>query len=52
LYPHAGGHVDLIANAAELGPVIEMFRNMHAYSVDIPRLRTWPMARTSATTNP
>jgi poly(3-hydroxyalkanoate) depolymerase len=28
LHPHAGGHVDLIANAAELGPVIEMFRNM------------------------
>ena len=27
LHPHAGGHVDLIANAAELGPVIEMFRN-------------------------
>ncbi len=26
LHPHAGGHVDLIANAAELGPVIEMFR--------------------------
>src|SRR4051812_20710860 len=36
LHPHAGGHVDLIANAAELGPVIEMFRNMHAYAVDIP----------------
>ena len=28
LHPHAGGHVDLMANAAELGPVIEMFRNM------------------------
>ncbi|MCW2516594.1 MAG: poly(3-hydroxyalkanoate) depolymerase [Mycobacterium sp.] len=28
LHPHAGGHVDLIANAAELGPVIEMFRMM------------------------
>jgi poly(3-hydroxyalkanoate) depolymerase len=26
LHLHAGGHVDLIANAAELGPVIEMFR--------------------------
>jgi poly(3-hydroxyalkanoate) depolymerase len=24
---HAGGHVDLITNAAELGPVIESFRN-------------------------
>lgn len=28
LHPHAGGHVDLIANAAELGPVIEIFRNL------------------------
>ncbi|MEE6167684.1 MULTISPECIES: alpha/beta fold hydrolase [unclassified Mycolicibacterium] len=28
LHRHAGGHVDLIANAAELGPVIEMFRKM------------------------
>ncbi len=28
LHPHAGGHVDLIANAAELVPVIEMFRDM------------------------
>ena len=26
LHPHAGGHIDLIANAVELGPVIEMFR--------------------------
>jgi poly(3-hydroxyalkanoate) depolymerase len=29
LHVHAGGHVDLIANAAELGPVIEMFRKLH-----------------------
>jgi pimeloyl-ACP methyl ester carboxylesterase len=28
LHPHAGGHVDLIANAAELEPVIETFTNM------------------------
>ena len=28
LHPHAGGHIDLIANAAELGPVVEMFRKM------------------------
>jgi poly(3-hydroxyalkanoate) depolymerase len=26
LHLHAGGHIDLVANAAELGPVIEMFR--------------------------
>ena len=25
---HSGGHVDLITNAAELAPVIEMFRTM------------------------
>jgi len=24
---HAGGHVDLVANAAELAPVIESFRD-------------------------
>ena len=28
LHVHSGGHVDLVANAAELAPVIEMFRNM------------------------
>jgi len=28
LHPHAGGHVDLIANAGELVAVIEMFRDM------------------------
>jgi poly(3-hydroxyalkanoate) depolymerase len=28
LHLHSGGHVDLVANAAELAPVIEMFRNM------------------------
>jgi poly(3-hydroxyalkanoate) depolymerase len=28
LHLHSGGHVDLIANAAELAPVIEMFRNL------------------------
>jgi hypothetical protein len=27
LYLHAGGHVDLITNAAELAPVIETFRH-------------------------
>jgi len=27
VYMHAGGHVDLIANAAELAPVIETFRD-------------------------
>ena len=27
VYKHAGGHVDLIANAAELAPVIETFRD-------------------------
>jgi poly(3-hydroxyalkanoate) depolymerase len=26
LHLHTGGHIDLVANAAELGPVIEMFR--------------------------
>jgi len=26
LHMHAGGHVDLINNATELAPVIEMFR--------------------------
>jgi len=28
LHLHPGGHVDLIANAAELAPIIEMFRRM------------------------
>jgi poly(3-hydroxyalkanoate) depolymerase len=28
LHLHSGGHVDLVANAAELAPVIEMFRNL------------------------
>jgi poly(3-hydroxyalkanoate) depolymerase len=28
LHLHSGGHVDLISNAAELAPVIEMFRRM------------------------
>ena len=27
VYMHAGGHVDLITNAAELAPVIESFRD-------------------------
>jgi pimeloyl-ACP methyl ester carboxylesterase len=27
VYTHAGGHVDLITNAAELAPVIESFRD-------------------------
>jgi hypothetical protein len=27
LYLHSGGHIDLIAKAAELAPVIESFRN-------------------------
>ncbi len=29
LHLHSGGHVDLIANAAELAPVVEMFRRMY-----------------------
>ena len=29
LHLHSGGHVDLITNAAELAPVVEMFRRMH-----------------------
>lgn len=28
LHLHSGGHVDLVANAAKLAPVIEMFRNL------------------------
>ncbi|HUO36854.1 MAG TPA: alpha/beta fold hydrolase [Mycobacterium sp.] len=28
LHLHSGGHVDLISNAAELAPIIEMFRRM------------------------
>lgn len=28
LHLHCGGHVDLITNAAELAPVIEMFRKI------------------------
>lgn len=28
LHLHSGGHVDLITNAAELAPVVEMFRRM------------------------
>ena len=29
LHLHSGGHVDLITNAAELAPVVEMFRRMY-----------------------
>jgi poly(3-hydroxyalkanoate) depolymerase len=29
LHLHSGGHVDLITNAAELAPVVEMFRRMN-----------------------
>lgn len=29
LYLHDGGHVDLIANAAELAPIVEEFRHAH-----------------------
>jgi len=29
LHLHSGGHVDLITNAAELAPVVEMFRKMN-----------------------
>lgn len=29
LHLHSGGHVDLITNAAELAPIVEMFRRMY-----------------------